>query len=179
MTRALKLLIVPSLLGFVVAAALGLLLAELWQTTVVGVDNLQGQVYDRAMEDRVYHDRIMGEVSRATDTILLFVAIVGWLAATGWFLVCWKTPIVEVGKVRRLRSSWGWTCLFGLLAGLVIASYVAFMSSRLVALITPRPLLGLFLFLVLFFAAIYYAASVLCTHPVYVGAVPRSKWRTW
>ena len=59
MDRAFKLWIAPSLLGLVVAAVLGFLLAELWQAAVVGVDNLDRQVYERAMEDRVYHDPLL------------------------------------------------------------------------------------------------------------------------
>lgn len=179
MDRAVKLLIVPSLLGFVVAASLGLLLAELWQAAAVGVDNLNSQVFDRAMEDRAYHDRIMEEVSGATDTILLVVAAIVWLTAMGWFLACWRTRIAEVGAVRRLRPRWGWTCLIGLLPGLAAAAYLAFSGSQLSALITPRPLLYTFLFLVPFFGAIYYAVAVLCTHRVYLAAVPGSRWRTW
>lgn len=179
MDRAVKLLIVPSLLGFVVAAVLGLALAQLWQTVAVGVDNLNSQVYDRAMDDRVYHDRIMEEVGGATDTILLLVATIVWMTACGWFAACWRTPIAEVGAVRGLRSRWAWTCLFGLLPGLAAAGYLAFLGSELSALITLRPLLYLFLFVVPFFAGIYYAAVVLCTHRVYLAAIPGSRWRTW
>ncbi len=107
MDRALKLLIVPSVLGFLVAAVLGLLLAELWQAAAIGVEALNGAVYDRAMEDRVYHDRIMEAVSGATDAMLLVVAGIVWVFATGWFLSCWRTPVAEVGAVRGLRSRWG------------------------------------------------------------------------
>ena len=109
MDRAFKLWIAPSLLGLVVAAVLGFLLAELWQAVAVGVDNLDRQVYERAMEDRVYHDRIMAEVSGATDTLLLAVAAVVWGTAMAWFAACWRTPVAEVGAVRRLRSRWGLT----------------------------------------------------------------------
>ena len=179
MERAVKLLVMPSLLGFLVAAVLGLLLAELWQAAAVGVENLNSQVYDRAMEDRIYHDRIMEEVSGATDVILLAVASVVWITAIAWFVACLRTPIAEVGAVRGLRSRWARTCLLGLLPGLAAAAYLAFLGSQLSALTTLRPLLYLFLFLVPFFAVIYYAAGVLCTHRVYLSAIPFSRWRTW
>ena len=179
MDRAFKLWIAPSLLGLVVAAVLGFLLAELWQAVAVGVDNLDRQVYERAMEDRVYHDRIMAEVSGATDTLLLAVAAVVWGTAMAWFSACWRTPVAEVGAVRRLRSRWGLTCLGGLVLGFLVAGYVAVWGSQLSALIMLRPLLLLFLFLLPFFGLIYYATGVLCTHRVYLPALPWSRWRTW
>ena len=179
MDRALKLLIVPSVLGFLVAAVLGLLLAELWQAAAIDVGALNGAVYDRAMEDRVYHDRIMEAVGAATDTMLLVAAGVVWVFATGWFIACWRTPVAEVGAVRRLRSRWGWTCLFGVLSGLAVAGYVAVLASQLSTLLALRPLLYTFLFLVPFFAVIYYAAAVLGTHRVYLAAIPWSRWRPW
>ena len=179
MDRVRNLLIVPSLLGFVVAAGLGLLLAGLWQATAVDVDNLNRQVYDRAMEDRAYHDRIMEEVSGATDTLLLVVAAVVWMTATGWFFLCLKKPIAEVGAVRSLRSRWGWTAVCGLLPAFAAAGYVALVGSQLSALIMLRPLFYTFLFVLPFFGVIYYAAAVLCTHRIYLPAIPSSRWRTW
>ena len=179
MERAFKLLIAPSLLGFVVAAVLGFLLAALWQAVAVGVDDLDRLVYARAMEDRVYYDRIMAEVSGATDTLLLAVAAVVWMTAMAWFAACWRTPVAEVGSVRRLRSWWGLTCLGGLVVGSLVAGYIAVWGSQLSALVMLRPLLLLFLYLVPFFGAIYYAAGVLCTHRVYLPAIPWSRWRTW
>jgi hypothetical protein len=179
MDRAFKLWIAPSLLGLVVAAVLGLLLAALWQAAAVGTDSLDRQIYERAMVDRGYHDRIMAEVDGATDTLLLAVAAVVWMTAVAWFAACWRTPVAEVGAVRRLRSRWRLTCLGGLVVGLLVAGYVAFWGSQLSALIMLGPLVLLFLFLVPFFGAIYYAAGVLCTHRVYLPAIPWSRWRTW
>ena len=179
MDRAFKLWIAPSLLGIVVAAVLGFLLAALWQAAAVGVDSLDRQLFERAMEDRAYHDRIMAEVSGATDTLLLAVAAVVWLTATAWFAACWWTPLSEVGAVRRLRTRWRLICLGGLVLGFLVAGYVAFQGSQLSALIMMRPLLLLFLFLLPFFGAIYYATGVLCTHRVYLPAIPWSRWRAW
>ena len=179
MERAFKLWIAPSLLGAVVAAVLGLLLAALWQATAVSVDNLDRQVYERAMEDRLYHDLIMAEVSEATDTLLLAVAAVVWLSAMAWFAVCWRTPLAEVGAVRRLRPRWHETCLGGLAVGFLAAGYVAGSGSQLSALLMPRPLVLLSLFLVLFFVVIYFVTGVLCTHRVYLPAIPGSRWRPW
>ncbi len=179
MDCAFKLWIAPSLLGFVVAAVLGFLLAVLWQAAAGGVDSLDRQVYERAMEDRVYHDRIMAELSGATDTLLLAVAAVVWLTAMAWFAACWRTPVAEVGAVRRLRPRWSQTCLGGLVVGLLVAGYFAVWGSQLSALLMLRPLVLLFLFLVPFFGAIYYATGVLCTHRVYLPAIPGSRWRMW
>ena len=179
MNRAFKLLIAPSLLGLVVAALLGFLLAVLWQAAAVGVDSLDRQVYERAMEDRLYHDLILAEVSEATDTLLLAVAAVVWLTAVAWFVACWMRPIAAVGAVRRLRPLWRLTCQVGLAVGLLTAGYIAVWGSQLFALLMLRPLVLLFLFLVPFFVAIFYATGVLCTHRVYLPAIPGSRWRTW
>lgn len=179
MDRVLKVLIQPSLLALVVAGGSGLLLAEAWKSATIDADNLNSQIYDRAMADRGYYDGIMEQVSGTTDTILIIVAIETWLTALVWFFACWRTPIAEVGAARRLRSRWWWICVIGLLLGLALAAYVAFLASPLSALIMLRPLLYLFLFVVPFCATIYYAASVFSTHRVYLPAIPGSRWRTW
>ena len=179
MDRAFKLWIVPSVIGLAVTATLGFSLTALWRAAAVDVDYLNPQAHERAMEDRVYHDRIMAEVSAAADTLLLTVAAMVWLTAVLWFLSCWRTSPAEVGAVSRLRSRWRLTGATGMFLSFLAAGYVAVWGSQLSALLMLRPLLMLFAFLVPFFYIIYYAAGLLGTHRVYLPAVTEREWRPW
>ena len=179
MDLAFKLWIVPSVIGLAVTAALGFSLTALWRPAAVDVDYLNPQAHERAMEDRVYHDRIMAEVGAAADTLLLTVAGVVWLTAVLWFLSCWRTPLADVGAVTRLRSRWRLTGATGMLLSFLTAGYVAVWGSQLSALLMLRPLLMLFAFLVPFFCIIYYAAGLLGTHRIYLPAVTAREWRPW
>ncbi len=179
MDRAIKLWIVPSVIGLAVTAALGFSLTALWRAAAVDVDDLNPQLHERAMEDRVYHDRIMAEVSVAADTLLFTVAAVVWLTAVLWFLSCWRTSPADVGAVSHLRSRWRLTGAMGMFLSFLAAGYVAVWGSQLSALLMLRPLLMLFGFLVPFFYVIYYAAGVLGTHRVYLPAITAGEWRPW
>ena len=179
MDRVFKLWIVPSVIGLAVTTALGFSLAALWRAVAVDVDYLNPQVHERAMEDRLYHDRIMAEVSGAADTLLLTVAAVVWLTAVLWFLSCWRTPLADVGAVSRLRSRWRLTGATGMFLSFLTAGYFAVWGSQLSALLMLRPLLMLFAFLVPFYYLIYYAAGVLGTHRVYLPAITAGDWRPW
>ena len=179
MDRAFKLWIVPSVIGLVVTAVLSFSLAALWRAAAIDVDYLNPQTRERALEDRVYHDRIMAEVSGAADTLLLTVAAVVWLTAVLWFLGCWRTSPAEVGAVSHLRSRWRLTGATGMFLSFLAAGYFAVWGSQLSALLMLRPLLMLFAFLVPFFYIIYYAAGMLGTHRVYLPAITAREWRPW
>lgn len=179
MDRFVKVCLGPAVFGLIVAAGVCFALAELWQWWVVGPEVLVGELYERAMEDRGYHARIMEEVADATYAMLFAAGVSAWAAALFWFLRCWRKRIAAVGAVRRQRPPW-WA---GLIAGCVVAVgaavYVAFRQSQLSALIMVRPLVYTFLFLAPVFIVVYYAATVLCTHRVYLPAIPWSRWRPW
>ena len=179
MNRDFQLLIKPSLLGLVIAAAIGFGLSVLWGTQVINPEGLNPDIYDRAMQDRVYHDRVMAEVRQETTTVLLTVAVFAWMASATWFILCWKRPVAEVGNPRRMRSHWLIACLVGLMIGFVAASLLVFFGYSLASVMTMSPLISTLLFVGPYFAFICYATSVLCTHPVYLPAIPFSRWRPW
>lgn len=179
MGRHSKLLIKPCLLGLVVAVGIGFALSTLWGELFINAEILNPAVYDRAMQDRVYHDRVMDEVGEGTTKILMTVAVFAWIASATWFIVCWKTAVSEVGAPRHLRSLWVVSALVGLLIGLVASSYFAFIGSTLASVVTLSPRLYTVVFVGPYFVVIVYATSVLCTHPVYLPAIPFSRWRPW
>ena len=178
MNRALKLWIKPSLLGLVVAGALGYLVIESWLFGAVSEEILVLEAHSRAMEDRVAYERIMSQVEGDIFTLLVAVVVTSWAAAMMWFIRCWRTPVSRVGDVRAQRSRWLWIALLGLLASFFSAGAVLWGSS-LLTLVALRPLVYTFVFVVPFFGILYYAAAVLCTHSVYLPAIPWSSWRKW
>ena len=179
MDRAFKFWIAPSMIGLAVTAALSFLLALLWRTAVVDVDSLVPQVHERAMEDLVYHDRIIAEVNAAADTLLLTVGAVVWLTTVLWFAGCWRKPPAEVGAVLRQRSRWRTTGAAGMFVSFLAAGYFAVWGSQLSSLLALRPLLLLFFFLVPFFCIIYCAVGALGTHRMFLPAITTRDWRPW
>ena len=176
MNRAMSVLVWPSLVAFVALAATGLGLALIHQANATP-DDLNVRIYERAMEDRTYLDRIMEEVRGGMAVVVFSVAVVVWLMVVGWFLLCWKKPIEAIGAPRRMRPTWLLLCLIGVLLGFGAAVYTLFRHTQLPALATWN--LGFYATLILFSVAAYYATTVLLTHRVYISAIPWSRWRPW
>ena len=179
MDRAFRLWIVPSVIGLAVTAALGFSLAALWRAAAIDVDYLSPQARERALEDRVYHDRIMAGGERGgghdaahggrgglADRGPVVLRLLADVARRGGGR---EPPAIAVAADRRHRD----------VLQLPGRRYFAMWGSQLSALLMLRPLLMLFAFLVPFFYVIYYAAGMLGTHRVYLPAITAREWRPW
>ena len=175
--RLVQIWILPALLGTAAGAVLRLALGMLWQTAVVSEDILNPQVIERALQDRLYFDRVMAEVGGTLNAVLTAVTLVALGSTVGWFARCWMTRIAQVGTVQRGTVAWVWIGVGGLLVSYAAAGYIAWDTS-VSSLVTYNAVLANGVLVGPFYCLTYWATSVLCTHEVYVSAIPGSGWRT-
>ena len=181
------LLAMPIAASLVVALGLALLLAYSWLWAAVGDGDLRPNVYQQAMEDPATYDRYMSMVREQTLWMLLVFALGAWLAACGWYVLCWRTRIERVRQVQAMSKGWKVTGFLGTILPVLLAIVLSiwlgtglpFMTSQLLTLVTLAQLLQTLIFALPFTILIYYVTTFTCTHPVYLEAIPKGKRRPW
>ena len=175
--RLIQVWILPALFGLAAAAALGLPFGRLWQMAGTNEDilNALGRADANALE----------QLTSSFSALAAVVTIVAWASAVGWFARCWRTRVAQVGTVQRGRTAWLCIGVGGLLASYLAAAYIVWAAPfwslyprPLSSLITENAEITTLLFVGPFYSLTYWVISVLCTHAVYVPAIPWSTWRT-
>ena len=170
--RLLRVWILPALFGLAVAAALGLPFGMLPQMADRGV-----------LED---FSTAVDLLRSRLSILIVVVTIVGSASAVGWFARCWRTRFSRAGTARNGRTAWLRIGVGGLLASYVAAGYTLWVGSpfgaglvgNLWVSLSGVARIAILLFVGPFYFLTYWAISVLCTHAVYVPAIPWSTWRT-
>ena len=168
--------ILPTLLGVVAAAVLGLPLGMLWQAAVT----------ERILQESVTArgaTQINEQLNRLKETVAMVVTVVtlvGWASAAGWFGRCYWTRIAQVGAAQHGRAAWFSVGATGLLTSYPAAGYVVWSVwlNSLLSTVTYDAVLANVMFVGLYYCLMYWAISALCTHAIYAPAIPWSTWRT-